>query len=264
LHLQRVTSLILLSSSLLAFAAAGPAAALTITDFRGSTLTLDNQGRIIFVCEHGAIDPGGSDSYRICTAGGDATGGSGQFVRILSVSNPTVTPPSSFVGPLAFNQVITLESLTYALGTSLGIHTFVTWRGGTCDYSVTVKLFNRSGSEIRIKEYKRILDVMLGTSTADDQFAGGATSLTALASDPSGTIVLSGGGNSGATTARAYSSFAGTDQGTCGFGSDATRDARTGNRDLAVRYEFMPGWVGLKPAGQSGSEKFFSVRYTVQ
>jgi hypothetical protein len=265
LHVQRLTRLVLLSSSLLTIATVLPALAaspITITDTRGSVLTLTDQGRVTFTCEHGAADTAGTDSYVICTGSGTVTGGTGQSVSIISVSNPSVSPPSSFVGPLAFNQTITLQSVTYALGNTLGIATTVTWTGSTCSPLVSVKIFNRGNAEIRIKQYKRILDVNLG-ATADDQFAGGSSVLDVRAADPSGTILLSGGGNSGATTARAYSSVAGTDAGVCGVGTDATRDARTGDRDLVVRYDFTPGYVPLSPPNSGrGFEKFFSVRYS--
>lgn len=254
MHVQRLTRLVLLSSSLLTVAAVAPAFAdSTFTDTSGTSVTLKSDGTIYFTCKGINHLASGNERYVICV--NNATSGA---------IAPGTTLPAG--GAVAFNQTITANVITTTLGGKLGVHTFLTCRGGTCTFDVTQKLFNKSGDIIKITQYKRVADVNVDGDSGDDTFVGGT--LTVYASDVH-TVTLSGGGNSGATTAAAYSvpSFS-AEIATCGMSAGATKASVTEtagqNRAIAVLYNFVPGYVGLKPAGQSGSEKFFSVRYSVQ
>jgi hypothetical protein len=250
LHVQRLTRLVLLSSSLLAIAAVAPAVAdSTFTDSTGTSVTLKTDGTIYFTCKGISHLASGKEAYVICV--NNATSGA-----------PTMGITSPAGGVVALNQTITANVITTTLGGKLGVHTFLTWTGGTCTFDVTQKIFNKSGDIIKLTQYKRVANVDVDGDGADDTFVGGT--LTVRATDIH-TVTLTGGGNSGATSASAYSvpSFA-AEIATCGMSAGATKSSVTGDRSMVVRYEFMPGYVGLKPAGQSGSEKFFSVRYTVQ
>jgi hypothetical protein len=254
LHVQRLTRLVLLSSSLLTIAAAAPAVADSTFTNGTTSVTLKNDGTIYFTCQGITHLASGKEAYVICV--NNATSG--------AITLGTTFPAG---GAVAFNQTITADVITTTLGGKLGVHTFLTWTGGTCTFDVTQKLFNKSGDIIKITQYKRVADVNVDGDSGDDTFVGGT--LTVRAADIH-TVTLSGGGNSGATNASAYSmsSFA-AEIATCGMSAGATKNLVTesptdNNRAMAVRYNFVPGYVGLKPAGQSGSEKFFSVRYTVQ
>jgi hypothetical protein len=242
---------------LLASATAGPALAdVSLSDTTGTTVTLLNNGTIAFTCKGITHLVAGQEAYLICVDAAPS-GSSTSFTGGSTTPTGTVTVP--------IGQSRTVSATTTVFGGKLGVETFLTWTGGTCTFDITQKIFNKSSDIIRITQYKRIANVDVDGDPNDDTFVGGSTSLTALASDVH-TVILSGGGNTGATNALAYSSPAplGNELGTCALGSGATRLSATGNRMLAVRYNFQPGFVGLKPAGQSGSEKFFSVRYSVQ
>jgi hypothetical protein len=251
-YVRRLIRSALLSSCLLAFTAAGPALAdSTFSDSAGTSVTLQGDGTISFTCKGLPQVGSGKENYLVCVDGSSTS----------LFSTGTVTPASATVG---FNQTITASVTSTVFGGKLGVATFLTWTGGTCTFDVTQKIFNRSGDIVRITQYKRIANVDVDGSTSNT-FVGGSTSLTVLAGGPTHTVILSGGGNTGATNALAYSApVTAGEPGTCGQSQNASRLSVTGDRVLAVRYNFQPGYVGLKPTGQSGSEKFFSVRYSVQ
>jgi hypothetical protein len=248
-YVQRLIRLALLASSLLPLTAAGPALAdSTFSDSSGTSVTLRSDGTIYFTCKGDSQLGPGQESYLVCVDGAP-TGLSG---------TGSVTPASTTVG---LNQTITASVTTTLFGGQLGVTTTLRWTGGTCIFDVTQRIANRSGDVIRITQYKRVANVDVD-GDRNNTFVGGSTSLTALAGETH-TVILSGGGVTSATTALAYSAPSLVGELNCGTSAGASRLNVTGDRVLAVRYNSQPGWA-LRPAGQSGAEMFFSVRYTVQ
>jgi hypothetical protein len=246
---RRLIRFALRSASLLALTAAGPALAdSTFTDRSGTAVTLRSDGSIYFACLGTPDLSPNQEGYLVCIDGAPTS----------LFSTGTVTPASQGVN---VNQTITASVTTSILGGRLGVSTSLIWTGGTCTFDVTQRIFNRSGDTIRLTQYKRVANVNVDGAPANT-FVGGSTSLTVLASNVH-TLIMSGGGGSGATNALAYSAPSLEELAACDTSQGASRLRVTGDRVLAVRYNFDPGYE-LKPTGQSGSEKFFSVRYTVQ
>jgi hypothetical protein len=246
---RRLIRSALLPSCLLAFTAAGPALAdSTFTDSSGTSVTLRSDGTVYFTCMGSPHLPPNQENYLVCVDGAPT--------RLSSTG--TVTPAS---GGVNVNQTITASVTTGLSGGRLGVSTTLTWTGGTCTFNVTQRIFNRGGDTVRLTQYKRVANVNVDGAPTNT-FVGGSTSLTVLASNAH-TLIMSGGSGSGATNALAYSAPSLGELAACETSPGASRLRVTGDRVLAVRYNFDPGYE-LKPSGQAGSEKFFSVRYTVQ
>jgi hypothetical protein len=280
-------------------AAPAMAASLTLTDSKDTRLTVTDLGTIDIACGGDHVLSDMDEGYTICVdnqARAFVLGSSfNQNVTGVSVSSAT-TP-----GEVPIGDRVVVEALSSTTDDKLGIHTFVTWVSGTCEFCISVKLFNKSTGVIKLTQYKRIAHADLPEGDGDDDIffggfnsMGGPDSLKVIAADPDPgepTVIMQGGGNTGATKAQAYHQDedreedelescipVAPDPDALLLPPGATRKKVQGDRILVAWYDFagivkdpmnpsktigQGGGVPLKPKGQKGSEKFFEVCYTV-